>query len=115
MIDIKLIRENIDLVKENIKKKFQDGKLVLVDKVKKLDKEWRKVKYNTDSLRSERNKISEQINKAKKAKQDIKLLIKKAKEIPEKIKKLESKADKLQEQIKEIIHNIPNIIHKTVP
>jgi len=115
MIDIKLIRENPKLVKENIKKKFQEPKLVLVDKVKKLDEEWRKLKYNADSLRNKRNKISEEINKAKKAKQDIKLLVKKAKEIPEKIKKLEDKADKLQEQIKEIMYDIPNIIHKTVP
>ena len=66
MIDIKLIRDNPELVKENIKKKFQNEKLVLVDKVKKLDDEWRKLKYRGDGLRSERNKISGKINLAKK-------------------------------------------------
>ena len=76
MIDIKLIRENSDLVKENIKKKHQDEKLALVDKVKSLDEEWRKLKYGEDGLRSERNKISEEIHQAKKNKKDATDLIK---------------------------------------
>ena len=59
MIDIKLVRENPKLVKENIKKKHQNEKLVFVDKVGKLDGEWRKLKYQEDVLRNERNKISE--------------------------------------------------------
>jgi len=115
MIDIKLIRENSKQVKENIKKKFQTKKLALVDKVKKLDEEWRKLKYQTDNLRKQRNKISEKINQTKKAKQDIKPIIAKAKKIPDKIKKLNEKADNLQKQIKEIMYQIPNIIHKSVP
>jgi len=117
MIDIKLIRENPELVKENIKKKFQDEKLPLVDKVKKLDDSWRKQKYQADELRSERNKISQEIGKAKKAKDEklAKELMKQAKEIPEKIKKIEEKTDKLQEEIKKIMYQIPNIIHESVP
>jgi len=117
MIDIKLIRENPELVRENIKKKFQDEKLGLVDKVKKLDEDWRKEKLKTDKLRHERNKISEEINKAKKAKDEKKAkeLIKKAKEIPGKIEKVEGKANKLREQIEKIQKEIPNIISKNVP
>jgi len=115
MIDIKLVRENPELVKENIKKKFQNEKLVLVDKVKKLDQEWRKLKYGEDGLRSERNKISEEINKLKKQKKDVSKLIKKAKEIPEKIAKIEENRKKLQEEIKKIMYQIPNIMHKSVP
>jgi len=117
MIDIGLIREDPKAVKENIKKKFQDKKLPLVDKVKKLDDEWRKGKYKGDSLRQERNKISEEINKAKKAKDEkkAKQLIKQAKEIPGKITKNEEKGKKLEEQIKEIMFQIPNMIHKSVP
>lgn len=117
MIDIKLIRETPELVKENIKKKFQDEKLKLVDEVKKKDREWRKLKYQSDDLRSERNKISAEINKAKKAKDEklAKELIKQAKLIPDKIDKIEEKAEKLQIQIKEIMYKIPNIIHKSVP
>ena len=61
MIDINLIRENKDLVKENIKKKFQDEKLVIVDEVYDLDKRYRDVKKEADTLRSEKNKLSEEI------------------------------------------------------
>ena len=117
MIDIKVIRNNPDLVKENIRKKFQKEKLPLVDKVSKLDVEWRKLKTQADSLRAERNKVSEEINKAKKAKDEkaAKKAIKKAKEIPEKIKKLEEKTNKLEEKIRSIMMQIPNIIHESVP
>ena len=117
MIDIKLIRENPELVKENIKKKFQNQKLPLVDKVKDLDEDWRKLKYQADGLRAERNKISEQINQAKKSRDEKKAkeLIKKAGQIPEEIKKIEEKGAKLEEEIKQIMYQIPNIIHKSVP
>ena len=63
MLDIKFVRENPDIVKENIKKKFQDEKLELVDKVITLDKKARELKMNGDNLRSERKKISEEIGK----------------------------------------------------
>ncbi|MFA4953569.1 MAG: serine--tRNA ligase [Candidatus Pacearchaeota archaeon] len=115
MIDIKVIRENPEIVKENIRKKFQDEKVHLVDKVRKLDGEWRKIKYDEDNLRSERNKISNEVNLAIKAKKDASKLIKQAKEIPGKIEKLEDKRKKLEEEIKEIMYQIPNIIHKSVP
>jgi seryl-tRNA synthetase len=117
MIDIKLIRENPELVKENIKKKFQNEKLHLVDEVKKKDEEWRKLKFQAENLRKERNKISEEINKAKKAKEEKKAndFIKKAKEIPAEIEKIEQKQLRLEEEIKQIIYKIPNIIHKSVP
>lgn len=115
MIDIKLIRENPELVKENIKKKFQNEKISLVDKIKKLDDEWRKLKYKEDGLRSERNKISEKINQLKKQKKNASDLIKKAKEIPEKIAKLGEKRKKLEKEIREIQVKIPNIMSKNVP
>ena len=117
MIDIKLIRESPDLVKENIKKKFQNEKLPLVDKVTGLDSKWRNIKKQADDLRSERNKISEEINQAIKNKEKKKAedLIKKAKEIPGRIAELEGQGKKLSEEIKEIMYKIPNIIHKSVP
>lgn len=115
MIDIKLIRENPELVKKNIKKKFQDEKLPLVDKVIKLDEEWRKLKYEEDKLRGDRNSISKQISEAKKAGSSATALMKKAKEIPEEIEKLENKKEKLEEEIKKIMMTIPNIIHDSVP
>jgi len=115
MIDIKLLRESPELVKENIKKKFQDEKLVLVDKVLKLDKDWRKLKKSEEDLRAKRNKISKQINEFKKSKKDVSGLIKKAKKIPKEILGFEQKRKKLEVQIKEIMFKIPNIIHKSVP
>ena len=117
MIDIKLVRESPDLVKENIRKKFQDEKVVLVDKVVELDEKWRKEKKRVDDLRHERNKISEEINKLMKAgkKADAKGLIVKAKEIPGKIDRIELGALKLYNEIREIMMAIPNIIHESVP
>ncbi len=115
MIDIKLIRDNPKLVKENIKAKFQKDKVALVDEIIKLDGEWRKLKYDEDTLRSERNRISEGINKAKKEKKDVGALIKKAKAIPGKIEKIGEKRKKLGDEIKKIMYKIPNIIHKSVP
>jgi len=117
MIDIKLIRENPDLVKKNIKKKFQGDKVALVDKVRKLDGNWRKLKYKEDKLRSDRNKISQNINQAKKAKNNkaAKEYIKEAKAIPGKIEKSQVKRKKLEQEIIKIMLSIPNMIHKSVP
>ncbi len=115
MIDINLIRENPEIVKENIRKKFQDEKLPLVDKVKKLDEEWRKLKYEEDKLRSERNKISQKINELKKAGKKADKELKEAKEIPSRIEKSEERRKKLEEEIRETMLKIPNLIHKSVP
>ena len=115
MIDIKLIRESPDLVKENIKKKFQLEKLPLVDKIKKTDEKWRSLKGEVDKLRHERNKISIEIAEAKKANKDTKQLMKKASQIPDKIQEIETEAEKLYNEIQDIIKQIPNIIHKSVP
>lgn len=115
MIDIRLLRDNPHLVKENLKKKHQPEKLVLVDRVLELDEKWRKLKYQEDGLRSERNKISEKINQAKKQKKDFKKEMEIARRIPGKIEKLEEKRKKLEEEIREVMLKIPNIIHHSVP
>ncbi|MEK6889054.1 MAG: serine--tRNA ligase [Nanoarchaeota archaeon] len=115
MIDIKLIRENPELVKENIKKKFQNDKLKLVDEIKEKDEKWRKLKTEADELRAERNTISKEISEAIKAKKDTKALMKKAKQIPEKIEEIENKSNQLKDKIDEILKKIPNILHKSVP
>src|SRR3990167_7118099 len=117
MIDIKLIRENPALVRENIRKKFQNEKLPLVDEVIKFDSEWRNLKYKEDTLRSERNRISELINQAKKNRNEKSAneLIKKAKSIPDEIAKVQENRKALEEKIQKIMYQIPNIIHKSVP
>ncbi len=115
MIDIKLLRENPDLIKENIKKKFQNNKIPLVDKILKKDSDWRKLKTEADELRSERNKVSKEIAIAMKEKKNPSALMKKAKEIPEKIAKIEEKADKLRMEIDKDLSFIPNMLHESVP
>ncbi len=117
MIDINLIRNSPGIVKENIKKKFQEAKLPLVDKISELDKKWRKLKFEADTLRAKRNKVSKQISEAKKAKDENKTkeLLKLAKEIPDKIKDIEVQTKALEFEIQEIMKKIPNIIHKSVP
>ncbi len=115
MIDINFIRENPEEVKENIKKKYQEDKLQLVDKVLKLDESWRKLKYKEDSLRNERNSISKKIAELKKSKKDASKEMKKAKDIPKEIEKTEEKRKKLEKEINEIMIKIPNIIHDSVP
>jgi seryl-tRNA synthetase len=115
MIDIKLIRENRGLVKENIKKKFQDDKLPLVDEVRELDEKWRKLKAESDNLRAERNKVSIAISEAKKAGQDASAFLKKAKKIPEQIANAERECEKLQEEINKRMLQIPNIISDSTP
>ncbi len=113
MIDIKLLRENPELYKENAKKKFKDPKII--DFVLKLDSEWRKLKLEADNLRSGRNKISEEINQAKKKGKNADSLIKKAKEIPKKLEKTESAEKETYEKLKLEIVKVPNIISKRVP
>jgi seryl-tRNA synthetase len=117
MIDIKLIREKPEIVKENIKKKFQEDKLKLVDEIIVLDESWRKLKFDEDKLRSERNKLSKEIGEAMKAKalEKADKLKVKAKKIPEKLERLQKKRKQLQEEINQIMFKIPNIIDASVP
>lgn len=115
MIDIKLIRETPEIVKENIKKKDQKEKLVLVDKIREKDIEWRNNKVRIDKLRHERNKVSKEISEAIKSKKPTTQLMKRAKEIPAKIQEIEQKSQKLFNQIQEDLRKIPNIIHESVP
>ena len=117
MIDIKLVRENPELVKENIKKKFQDEKLVLVDEVIELDKEFRASKAKGDELRAEKNKISKQIGMfmGKGLKEEAENAKKRVAEIAKELVELEEKEPKLQEEIKTRMMSIPNIIDPSVP
>ena len=117
MIDIKLIRENADLVKENIKKKFQDEKLVLVDEVYALDSEVRKVQGEVDAMRSEKNTISKQFGTlmAQGKKDEAESLKQKVKESEDKLASLEAKQNELREKITQIMMKIPNIIDPSVP
>ena len=117
MIDIKFLRENPDAVKENIKKKFQDNKLELVDKVIELDAESRAVKQQADELRSNRNKISKQIGAlmAQGKKEEGMALKEEVTRQAQLLSELEEKETKLSEQVTEIMMQIPQIIDEKVP
>ncbi len=117
MIDIKLIRENRDLVKENIKKKFQDEKLPLVDEVYEKDIKFREIKTKADDLRSERNTVSAKIGEYVRNKEMDKVdeAKKRVNEINDEIAKIEGEEETLQQEIKEIMMTIPNIIAPDVP
>ena len=117
MIDIKLIRENRDLVKENIKKKFQDEKLPLVDEVYELDKKVREVQVRVDGLRADKNKMSGEIGKLMKdGKKDEAEKIKKTiAKSAEEISKLEKEQEDLSVKIKEKMMVIPQIMDESVP
>lgn len=117
MLDIKFVRENPDAVKENIKKKFQDSKLPLVDEVIALDKKARALQQEADELRAKKNAIAKQIGafmaqgKKEEAEEAKKEVAKNASRLAE----LEKQEPEVKEQLKKIMMMIPNIIDKTVP
>ena len=117
MLDIKFIRENPDLVKENIKKKFQDHKLELVDKVLDLDEKRRNLQLQIDTLRMNRKKLSDtiggymrekKIEEAEKVKSEVA-------SINAEISSLEEEGNKVASELREIMLRIPNMIHGSVP
>ena len=117
MIDIKLIRENKDLVKENIKKKFQDEKLPLVDEIYELDKKVREVQTKCDNLKAEKNKLSGEIGKLMQQglREEAEEVKKKVANSGEEIKALEEEQESLTKTIKEKMMVIPQIMDKSVP
>ncbi|MBQ2092977.1 MAG: serine--tRNA ligase, partial [Ruminococcus sp.] len=117
MIDIKFLRENPEAVKENIKKKFQENKLELVDKVVELDAKNRAVKQKADDLRSNRNKISKQIGArmAQGKKEEGMALKEEVTKQAEQLAELEEQENKLGEEITDIMMQIPQIIDPAVP
>ena len=117
MIDINLIRTNPDLVKENIKKKFQDAKLPLVDEVLDLDKKNREAIQRADYLRSQRNSISKQIGQlmGKGQKEEAEAAKQQVKDMQDELAQLEVKEAEYAEEIKKRMMVIPNIIDASVP
>ena len=117
MLDMKFLRENPEIVKENIKKKFQDHKIELVDKVIAMDKEIRSLKQRGDELRSKRNAMSKEIGglMAKGLKDEANAIKAKVQAMADEMKETEVKETELAEKIKEMMMQIPNIIHPTVP
>ena len=117
MLDIKYIRENIDIVKENIRKKNQDEKLELVDRVVELDELRRENIKETDAKRARRNEIADLMPKLFKEnrQEEANVLKEEAKKLAEEIKELEKSVEEETEEYNRILLTIPNIMHESVP
>jgi seryl-tRNA synthetase len=117
MLDIKFVRSNPEVVKQNIKNKFQDSKLPLVDEVLELDQKNREIKGEVEALRAEKNKTSKQIGAmmAQGKKEEAEELKRKVTESADKMEALSAEEKKVEEKIKKIMMTIPNIIDPSVP
>lgn len=117
MLDLRFVRENPEIVKQNIRNKFQDNKLELVDEVIELDAELRNTKQEADSLRADRNKLSKQIGGllAQGKREEAEELKKQVNAESQRLAKLEMKEDELEKKVKKIMMTIPNIIDPSVP
>lgn len=115
MLDIKLIRENPDLIKKDLEKRKDPEKVKWLDDLIKKDKELLKIKKEVDDLRHSRNKLSEKINQLKKENKPADAEIKQAKEIPQKLNSLEERKKELEEKVKYYLMRLPNLLHKSVP
>ena len=117
MLDLKFLRENPEIVKQNIRNKFQDNKLPLVDEVIELDAEARKTQQEADNLRAERKKISKEIGAlmGKGLKEEAEAAKQKVNDFATRLEELEAKEAELSEKVKKIMMVIPNIIDPSVP
>lgn len=117
MLDIKFVRSNPEVVKQNIKNKFQDSKLPLVDEVLELDQKNREIKGEVEALRAEKNKTSKQIGAmmAQGKKEEAEELKRKVTESADKMEALSAEEKEVEEKIKKIMMTIPNIIAPSVP
>ena len=115
MLDIKLVREDPEMVRESLRKRGMPDKLDQVELVLKLDAEWRHLQAEADQLRKSRNEITAAIAEARKKKQETTTLMIEAQAVPVKIKGLEAIIDEEKGKIENILMNLPNVIHDSVP
>ncbi len=115
MLDIKFVRENPGVVKDNLNRRGDQAKVPWVDEVVDNDQKWRTLRTEADALRNKRNKLTEQIAQARREGQDAAPLVKDAEPIPEQVKALEKETAQLESKITDALMNLPNIIHETVP
>jgi len=115
MLDIRYIRENVDLIRDNLKRRRDDEKLREFEKLLKLDEKVRDLKRDIQDLRTQRNKLSREIGALKKSGEDDSKLVKKVNAVNDKIKAVETETDKLEQRLRSIQMSIPNILHESVP
>jgi seryl-tRNA synthetase len=115
MLDMKFVRDNVDLVKENLKRRGDLEKVTLVDELIENDRKWRGLQTEANSLRGKRNKLTEEIAKLRRQGADTSALVKEAEQVPEHIKQIENQTAELDSQIRNTLLSLPNIIHESVP
>jgi len=115
MLDIKLIREHHDIVRENLRKRGDPEKIKMLDDLIAHDKEWRQLLTKVNQLRHKRKRVTTEIAELKKRGEDVTEKITKAQEIPEKIKELEKRVKENKEKINHILLRLPNLLHESVP
>ena len=115
MLDIRLVRENPDAVRENLRKRGLPEKIQELDRLLSLDSKWRETLAEADRVRRTRNEITQKIAETRKKGGDIANLLKQAETIPERIKELEAIVDQCKAQVETILLNLPNIVHESVP
>ncbi|MBI5253370.1 MAG: serine--tRNA ligase [Euryarchaeota archaeon] len=115
MLDIDLIRENPEVIKNNLRKRGSLEKIALVEELLVWDKKRRELIAKTNELRHRRNVVSQEISKLKAGGEDFSKKLKEIKEIPEKIKKLEAEMQECGEKVKQLLFKLPNILHESVP
>jgi seryl-tRNA synthetase len=115
MLDVKFVRENPQVVKENLKRRGDEAKIPWVDELLENDRRWRSLRTEADTLRSKRNKLTEQIAQARRHGQDTSRLVRDAEQIPDQIKTLEKENEDLDSKIANTLKQLPNIMHESVP
>ncbi len=115
MLDIKFVRENPEALKENLRKRGTPEKTADVDRLLALDVKWRESVAEADRLRKNRNEVTAAIAQARKRGQDASALMKQAEAIPGQVREVEVKADDHKKQVEDILLNLPNIVHESVP
>jgi len=117
MLDIKLIREKPDFIRENLARRRKPEYLEMLDELIEEDKKWREMKLEIDKLRQKRNQLTGKIRELKQQgrEEELKKIIAEAKEIPDKIKELEDEIQKIEEHRRDLLLHLPNLLHESVP
>lgn len=115
MLDVKLIRETPDVIRNDLRKRGWTDQLPLVDEAARLDKRWRELKKETDDLRHHQNVLTEEVAEMKRAGRPIDEKLAEVRGIPQRIKSVEAEAEAAQSRVREILMSLPNILHESVP
>jgi seryl-tRNA synthetase len=115
MLDVKLLRESPDVIRNDLRRREWSDKLPLVDEAIQLDKKWRELKKQVDDLRHRQNQLTDEIAGMKRAGEPIEEKLNEVRGIPQRIKELDLAADASQKRVREILMGLPNILHESVP